>query len=101
MLVPSTDQRGCVSFAEFCVRRRGFGGAEAQVDQPQIVAAAVGVEVGFALHVDQVAAAGRDLRIADARHRIEVGGREHARRVRRAGDVNRQCTGKRRRDAQP
>ena len=55
MLVPSTDQRGWVSLAECCVSRRGFASLAVEIDQPQVGAAAVRVEIGFALHVNDVA----------------------------------------------
>ena len=49
-----------------------------EVQQPQIAAAAIGVEIGFALRVHHVAAVRRHLRIADARQQVQVGGREGA-----------------------
>ena len=81
MLMPSTAQRGCVSLAECCVRRRGFGVRALEVQQPQVAAAAIAFEIGLALHVHHVAAVRRHLRIADARQQVEVGGREGARGV--------------------
>ena len=54
-----------------------------EVQQPQVGAAAIGFEIGLALHVHHVAAVRRHLRIADARQQVEVGGSEGARRGRR------------------
>ena len=73
-------QRGCVSFDGCCVSCRGFASSVVEIDQPQIAAAAIGVEIGFALHVHHVAPVRRHLRIADARQQVEVGGCQGARR---------------------
>ncbi len=73
----SADQRGLLSFAGFCVRRRGAGSLAVEIDEPQVGAALVGVEVRFRLiDVRDVAAVGRDLRIADALHAHEIVRRE-------------------------
>src|SRR6185295_15932673 len=71
-----------------------------EIQQPQIAATAIGVEIGLSLHVHHVAPVRRNLRIADARHHVEVSrseGSPGAFGARGDAESARKCHG----DAQP
>ncbi len=71
-----------------------------KVDQPQIAAPLVGIEVGLAQYVHREFSVGRYLRIADTRQLVQVGGRQCASRIRAAG-VDADSQGERQRAKQP